>query len=114
MTLLTAIKEILIPKAHAGAWDIYCEAMGACGSGKYFLVELAARAANFVFLAIGGAAVIAIIWGATGFITSAFNDQGRENAKSIIKFALLGLLLAILGAGIVKFVQATVELILPK
>lgn len=84
----------------------YCEATGFehCSAGSSLVKLIAWRAAFFVFELVGGLAVIAIIWGMMKMITSGVNEQGKEDGKTIIKFALIGLVLSFIASVASRFI----------
>ncbi|MFA7681439.1 MAG: hypothetical protein WCX61_00230 [Candidatus Peribacteraceae bacterium] len=92
--------------AYAGAFDEYCSILhSGCGSGSSFLEELFSRLGNFFAPLVAGAAVAVIIYGAIRLITSAGNDQGKEEAKKIITTALTGLILALAAEAIIIYIN---------
>ncbi|OGJ59751.1 hypothetical protein A2881_00570 [Candidatus Peribacteria bacterium RIFCSPHIGHO2_01_FULL_55_13] len=71
--------------------------------GSGLLIALANQWYNFLFGLVMGTCVIAVIWGASTMQGTAIEEGNREKGKKIIIDALVGLVLAILAAGIVNF-----------
>lgn len=93
------------------AWGIYCQALGtACGSGKMYIADLAVRTINaLIYPLVGGIAVIAVLWASVKMTASFGNDQGKEDAKKIIGYALIGILFSITGYSVVKWVCELIQ-----
>ena len=107
--LLFLIGNLLVPMAHAeGPWDKYCQVFGACGDGTGLIADAAGRVAMLALSVVGGGAVIAVIIAGIKMAISAGNDQGREQAKTIIQYAVAGLVLAVASWSIIQFVANTV------
>lgn len=111
MNLFLVIIHWLIPKAYASPITDYCQALHpGCGSGRYFIIDLANGVVNFLSTIVGGAAVLALIWGAIRILSSGGNDEGKNQGKTIIIAALAGLVLALAGKTFVYFVAEFVEM----
>lgn len=113
MQFLSSLIGLLITKAYASPYfDVYCNALGTyCGDGQSFIRHLALRTANVLIIpAIGGVAVIAVLWAAIKMISSFGEDQGKEDAKKIIIAACVGIGLAVAGVAIVHWVCEVVIL----
>lgn len=92
--------------ADSSVWGLYCSTFGACGGGQTFLMDLAGRAATFIFQIIGGGAVLAVLYASVKLV---FGGEGaKDEAKKIIQYALGGLVLAIMGWSIIWYVQGLV------
>ncbi|MBT4120190.1 MAG: hypothetical protein HOG89_02820 [Candidatus Peribacter sp.] len=103
----------VIEKAYASPYfGYYCSALGTyCGDGQGFIIHIAVRTANVIVIPVVGAiAVIAILWASLKMISSAGDDQGKEEAKKIILGAVTGIILAVTGVAIVNWVCRLVEL----
>ena len=118
MILFTNAKALIVSKAYAQSENLrnafrgYCEILHTqCGSGRTFLAALALRAGQFFAVLIAGAAILAIIYGSVRLITSAGNDQGKEEAKKVITTAIIGLLLALAAESIFTFIGTVMGLI---
>lgn len=108
-SLLSFFLGLFIPIAHAAdPWARYCTIFGACGDGPRFIEDAAGRVAMIALSVVGGGAVIAVIIAGIKMAISAGNDQGREQAKTIIQYAVMGLALAVASWSIVKFVAGVV------
>ncbi|MDD5103734.1 MAG: hypothetical protein PHX93_05020 [Candidatus Peribacteraceae bacterium] len=104
--LLSTIFGFFSPTAHAadsGVWGMYCSTFGACGGGQTFLMDLAGRAATFIFQLVGGGAVLAVLYGSVRLVTG--GEAAKDEAKKIIEYALGGLVLAIMGWSIITYVS---------
>ena len=108
--LVSALIGFLVPVAHAATspWERYCTIFGACGDGRAFIEDAAGRVAMLALAVVGGGAVIAVIIAGIKMSISAGNDQGREQAKTIIQYAVGGLVLAVASWSIVQFVAEVV------
>ena len=72
------------------------------------MAQLALRIGQFFAVLIAGAAILAIIYGAIRLITSAGNDQGKEEAKKVITTAIIGLILALAAEAIILFIARVI------
>jgi hypothetical protein len=122
MLLLQILHDLFITLAHAQgggdvdtAFDEFCGILHGddCGASPYFLANLSIRITMFLAGLIGAAAVLAIMWGGIKLMTSAGNDQGKEDAKKIIQTAIIGLILAIAAEAILLFVRNMIMTIVP-
>lgn len=111
---LSSFIGFAIQRAYAQSpyFQVYCDALGTyCGDGQEFIIHIAVRTANALIIPlVGGIAVVAVIWAAIKMITSFGNDQGKEDAKKIIQFAVIGVALAVTGVAIVNWVCQLVQL----
>ena len=106
MRILVILFQASIHKTFAqGAWGIYCDALGTyCGNGRLYIISLAARLIDAVIIPlIGGIAVIGIIWAGIKMTASFGNDQGKEDAKKIIGYSIIGIVLSVAGFAIVNW-----------
>lgn len=107
------IALLCIPSASAAGalqqYDEYWSIFGPGAGGGNLLVALAVRVAGMVTLFIGGMAVIGVLLGAMKIVTSGGNDEGKNKGKSMIIASLVGVALAVLGAGLVGFVKTFLE-----
>ncbi len=103
MEFLNLLIGYLIPKAMASSpFTIYCEAVGTyCGDGQMFIIHLLDRVVMLLFQLIGGFSVIAIV--VAGLKLAYSGENGKEDAKKIVTFALFGLALAIVGITFTRF-----------
>lgn len=104
MRVLLLIAQWLIPVAEASSpFQPYCDALGNyCGSGNIFLIQLALQVSELVFKFIVGISIISIMIAGVKLITTA--EGGKEDAKKIIQYSLLGLAFAIVGFALVHYV----------
>lgn len=63
---------------------------------------------NAIFLLVGAAAIIVIIYAGIRFAASQGDSAGVQSAKKTLMYAVIGLVVAIFAAGIVNFVLARV------
>lgn len=66
--------------------------------------SLLTRVITFLLGLVGLLAMLAIVWGGIKYIISLGNDKGVQDAKSILKWAIVGLLVAGFSYAIVKMV----------
>lgn len=109
MKLLYYIFQSFTEKAFAQSdpWDIYCKSLGTeyCGNGNEYIIKLAMRTIDALIVPlIGGIAVIGILWASIKMTASFGNDQGKEEAKKIIGYSVVGIVLCVTGYAIVKWV----------
>jgi hypothetical protein len=94
----------VVPTAFAGAIsssdspDVVQELTGGTGS----LRELVLRIVNFFLTFLGILAVIMVIYGGVTYVTAAGNDEAVGNAKNIILYALVGIIIILLSFAIVN------------
>lgn len=88
--------------------DKYCDELSPfCNSGlgtSVFVQRLADQAIFMIEGLIGAVAVVAVIWGGFLLATSGVNEENRNKGKSVITTAIVGTVLAIVAAEIVRFV----------
>lgn len=114
MHYIAYLSGLFTQTAHAAnPFKQYCDALGPnCGSGTVFIVELAVRTEMLLAQLLGGAATLAVIYGAIMIITSSIDESRRDTGKKVIQFALIGLVLVVLAHSIIyfigKFVAGTV------
>ena len=97
-----------VPAAHAGALDLYSDywvIFGPGPGGDNLITAFANQVTAMVTLFIGGMATIGVLLGAMKIVTSGGNDEGKNKGKSMIIASLVGVALAVLGAGLVQFVK---------
>jgi len=85
------------------------EAVATATGGETSIRALALRIVNYFLGFLGLVAVIMVIYGGITYVISAGNDEAVGNAKKIIQYALIGIIIilvsfvlvqAVLGAGI--------------
>jgi len=113
MKTLYYIFQASIEKAFAqsDSWAIYCKSLGThCGNGREYIISLAVRTIDTLIIPlIGGIAVIGVLWASIKMTASFGNDQGKEEAKKIIGYSVVGIVLCVTGYAIVKWVCVFVE-----
>jgi len=113
MNILITLLKASVQKAFAqDAWGIYCDALGtSCGDGKMYVAHLAVRMIDAViYPLVGGIAVIAVLWASVKMTASFGNDQGKEDAKKIIGYAVIGILFSVTGYSVVKWVCELIQM----
>jgi hypothetical protein len=66
---------------------------------------LIAAISTYVFGIVGSLAVIMFIWAGILFLTSGMVEGNLQKAKDTLKWAVIGLAIAISGAGLIAFIQ---------
>jgi len=64
--------------------------------------------ANYVTGIIGLLAIIMFLWAGILFLTSAGNEQRITSAKKAVFYAIIGLAIALSGAGLIALVQVII------
>ncbi len=118
MTLLhTFIEFFFVPLAHAdvselgagapgisGMWSALQATFPHTGLGAAAPIFLFGKVAQFVLSLIGGTAICSIVYAGIK-VTMAGGDAGKiSEAKTIIAYSLVGVVLAILADGIVLYI----------
>ena len=113
MNILFRLLQVIVGKAYAqDAWGIYCDALGtACGDGNLYVAHIAVRMINAViYPLVGGIAVIAVLWASIKMTASFGNDQGKEDAKKIIGYAVIGIVFSMTGYEVVKWICELIQM----
>lgn len=88
-----------------GGFDVKSQLPYYCTTGSLY-----AKFINLALYAIGIAAVIAIIFGGYLYMTSGGNEEQRKKGRSVLTWAIIGLVVVILAAVLVNvIVKAVVE-----
>lgn len=66
---------------------------------------LATRILNLLFTVVIIAAVIALMWGGLKYIMAGGNEDQVKEAKNLIFYAIIGLVVAIMAFGLVNYLQ---------
>jgi hypothetical protein len=113
MSFLFSIFGLLITPAHAalenwGSQNSGVSAMWEMIRGTVYtqqdpVAALSAATINFVFPLIGGAAVLMVLYAGIKMIWGRGSDESFTQAKTIVMYALGGVMLAVLAAAIVGF-----------
>lgn len=92
-------------------WDKFRHPIAGAGAsfGSGLLIALSTGWYDFLFPLVMSICVIAVIWGASTMQGTAIDEGNREKGKKIIIDALIGLVLAILAAGIVNFADSFLD-----
>jgi hypothetical protein len=83
--------------------------LNALGLGNTDLIETIGRIINIILGLVGVVAVIMLIIGGFKYTISGGNDKQVEAAKNQITYAVIGIVITLLAAGIVQFVLAQVN-----
>ncbi len=105
--------SLLIGTAHAAEpvgsgpgvdemWETICSALPYCSVGTSAPAFFSQRIVNFLFPLIVAAAVCVIIYAGIKMITA--SEEGYGEAKTIMTYAVIGLVLSILTGAIFVFV----------
>ena len=105
MNFLKDMFGSLIEKVQAQNYSQYCGHLPNCGSGNEFLAQLFAGLYNMVVPLFSVSAVLVIIYGGIRLSASAGDEGGKDAAKRIIKFGLIGLGLGMATGSIGKFLE---------
>ncbi|MBI3984261.1 hypothetical protein HY346_03085 [Candidatus Microgenomates bacterium] len=97
----------LDPKANACEGANFGKSGAACS--EWGLTQTVKRIVNTLLYIIGFLAVVMIIVGALRFVISGGSEDAVKGAKSMILYAVIGLIVAILAYAIVNFVIGTVQ-----
>jgi hypothetical protein len=85
-----------------------CQAIGStggdCATGSGGITGLISSVINILSLVVGVAAVIMVIVGGFRYVTSGGDANAISAAKNTILYAIIGLVIAALAQGIVRFV----------
>lgn len=111
------LERILIPLAHAdvselgasapgvsGMWSALQSTFPHSGLGAAAPIFLFGKVAQFVLALIGGTAICAIVYAGIKVATAGGDTGKLGEAKTIIAYALGGVILAILADGIVLYI----------
>lgn len=73
------------------------------------LIKVARNVFNIFLAIIGSIAVLMIIWGGIVYITSAGNEQRLDQAKKIITYAVVGIIIATLSFAMISLVSGLIN-----
>lgn len=124
MSVLSAIAGMLIPSAHAAAieqlgvmapginamWNDLQTAFPHTGHGSGGFAFVMLMATNIVLQFIAGIAVLMIIYGGIRMISTVADENGHTEAKKIVQYAVVGLILAMLTDAIVQYTLYVVRM----
>lgn len=80
--------------------------------GSNVLDSFAMAVYNFVFPLIGGAAVILLIYAGLKMVTGQGKDESFAEAKTIVFYALAGVVLAVLAVTIINYANTFLQTVL--
>lgn len=69
---------------------------------------LVARVTDFVLTVIEALAVLVFVWAGILYLTSAGNPGQVEKAKNALKYAVIGIVVALVGKGLIGVIQALI------
>jgi hypothetical protein len=90
--------------ASAGFQGTNCSNTTASIGAQNGLAAFAKTAVNVMSLIVGVVSVIMIVYGGLRYVTSGGSSEGVGNAKNIILYAIIGLVIVALAQAIVHFV----------
>lgn len=106
MQYLQDIMGIVVDKVYAQAnYSQYCAHLPSCGSGNEFMAQLFAGLYNMVVPLFAVSSVLVVIYGGMRLAASAGDEGGKDAAKRIIKFGLIGLGLGMATGSILFFLD---------
>ncbi len=73
------------------------------------LIKIARNVFNIFLAIIGSIAVLMIIWGGIIYITSSGNEQRLEQAKKVITYAIVGIIIATLSFAMISLVGGLIN-----
>lgn len=76
-------------------WDEICDILPFCEVGRAAPALLSLKISSFLLRMIGGVAVLVLIYAGIRLIASRGNEEDQTEAKKIVLYALLGVVLAI-------------------
>ena len=106
LTLFSALPEALAATHEGGEFK-----PGIAADGSFR--EVALTIINYFLGFLGLLAVIMIIYGGVTYVTSAGNDESVGNAKKIIMYALIGIIVILLSFVVVNTVLSASEAVEP-
>lgn len=72
------------------------------------LSTLITKITDFVLAVIGSLATLVFIYAGILYLTSAGNPAQVEKAKSAVKYAVIGIVVALLGKGLIEVIQSVI------
>jgi hypothetical protein len=119
--LLSIALRLLVPSAHAvrldtpstnpavnAMWAQICTILPYCSAGAAAPALIGAKILSFVLSLIIIVAICVIIYAGIRIIMTGVDEGGMDDAKKAIKYALLGIVLAVLGQTIIGYIQQVV------
>lgn len=120
--ILSLLHRWLIPEAEAvvlnqagqqnpgvqSMWRTICQTLPFCNVGFNAPGLFVAKLIAFIFSIFGGVAVLVIIYAGIKMLLSQGNDEALTDARKIILYAAVGIILALLANGIVYYLSTVV------
>lgn len=100
--LLAALPMVVLAQGLVGVTPFQ-------GTAQSDLVTAVIRIVNYLLILAALAAAVFIVYGGVKYITSATDEEAAGQAKSIILYAVLGLIVIGLAAAIVNFVVSGIR-----
>ena len=100
----SSVDEGLNAGASAGFKGTACDNTSAGVDNGNGLAAFAKTAVNVMSLIVGVLAVLMIVYGGLRYVTSGGSSEGVGNAKNVIIYAIIGLVIVALAQAIVHFV----------
>lgn len=108
-------------QAIIGMWTRICTVLPGCtyfggsrlgmagpetgGIGTNAPLVFAMKLARYIFLGIGGVAVIVIVYAGIKLVTSQGNEESYAEAKKMVIYAAVGLIVALVSGGVMLWVR---------
>lgn len=128
MALLSLLHRWLVPVAqavvleNAGSWSPsgapnpgvqmmwarICRTLPFCGVGPAAPAFFVGKVIRFIFLAIGGIAVLMIIYAGIKLIIAQGSDEALTEARKIVLYAAAGIVLSIIGNALIVYISSVV------
>jgi hypothetical protein len=101
------------PSSALSIWDVFTPGSPYIGEGQPTELLTGAdaiipRFINIMLFSVGILAVVMLIYGGLRYVISGGNDSKVKDAKNTILYAIVGLIVAILGYALVNWVVANV------
>jgi|GEM_PF-1380643 hypothetical protein len=118
MSLMRVILSLFVPTAHAVTidtagtalgpgvatmWAMICSTLPFCSVGTGAPALLALKVTSLLLRLIGGVAVGVIIYAGIRLIIARGGEEGRTEAKKIVMYAVLGLILALVADALITY-----------
>jgi len=102
ISLLFCFNVFVSNTLAAGLWDnISCKESGNCQLNDF--VQIGINVANMILGIVGGLALLMFIYGGVMMIISAGKSEQTEKAKSILKNAIIGIIIVFAAWTIISF-----------
>lgn len=89
-------------------WVRICSVLPFCSVGPAAPAFFITKLIHFVFLAIGGVAVLVILYAGIKLVVSQGSDEALGEAKTILLYAVGGIVLSLLGNALMDYIANAV------